>query len=84
MLGTTLDIEAPGVDPVAGHGIFDALEAGLAVQALAPDLPALRTPLHGALALLLAVLGLLIRRRPPPGGGPGPGSRAPPGEPGMK
>ena len=63
MLGTAMDIQAPGVDFDAGHGLFDALEAGLALLAMRPDLPALGGPSLGLLALLLATAGVVSRRR---------------------
>jgi subtilisin family serine protease len=63
MLGTALDIQAPGVDSNAGHGLFDAFEAGLALLAMPQDLPALGAPSLALLALLLAAAGVLGRRR---------------------
>jgi len=59
MLATGLDIEAPGPDDLAGHGIVDALASAQAVRALLPDLPSLRPPQLALLALVLACGGSL-------------------------
>jgi subtilisin family serine protease len=61
LLGSALDIEAPGFDRDAGHGLADALAAAQALLLQPPNLPALGGPGLALLACLLA-LGALFTR----------------------
>lgn len=59
LLGSALDIEEPGFDYDAGHGLADALAAAQALLLEPPNLPALGVPGLALLAGLLALCALL-------------------------